>query len=152
MVARWSKLLSVFSQYQYLKMALSQHHRSSHCANRKDGSLCYFSIKENKRLVLLDGVKLAGAKAEQHAVVLTTAENWWMMTVLASCLWRSLKMSFRTSCLLLLGGPIRWKTWPAVPASSHSSWIASTAPLSFSMWAGRAVGDVMVYEGGASCL
>lgn len=29
-----------------------------------DGSLCYFSIKENKRLVLLDGVKLAGAKVE----------------------------------------------------------------------------------------
>ena len=29
----------------------------------KDGSLCYFSIKENKRLVLLDGIKMAGAKA-----------------------------------------------------------------------------------------
>lgn len=28
----------------------------------KDGSLCYFSIKENKRLVLLDGIKIAGAK------------------------------------------------------------------------------------------
>ncbi|CAJ1356039.1 unnamed protein product [Effrenium voratum] len=27
-----------------------------------DGSLCYFSIKENKRLVLLDGIKMAGAK------------------------------------------------------------------------------------------
>ncbi|CAE7677317.1 Pak4 [Symbiodinium sp. CCMP2456] len=27
-----------------------------------DGSLCYFSIKENKRLVLLDGIKISGAK------------------------------------------------------------------------------------------
>jgi len=27
-----------------------------------DGSLCYFSIKESKRLVLLDGIKMAGAK------------------------------------------------------------------------------------------
>lgn len=27
-----------------------------------NGSLCYFSIKENKRLVLIDGVKLSGAK------------------------------------------------------------------------------------------
>ena len=29
----------------------------------QDGSLCYFSIKENKRLVLLDGIKISGAKA-----------------------------------------------------------------------------------------
>mmetsp|Transcript_6557 Transcript_6557/g.14185 ORF Transcript_6557/g.14185 Transcript_6557/m.14185 type:complete len:691 (-) Transcript_6557:51-2123(-) len=27
-----------------------------------NGSLCYFSIKENKRLVLLDGIKISGAK------------------------------------------------------------------------------------------
>ena len=55
----------------------TKHRRSSHCANRKDGSLCYFSIKENKRLVLLDGIKLAGAKAEQRAdFVLTTTAHF----------------------------------------------------------------------------
>ncbi|CAK9033041.1 unnamed protein product [Durusdinium trenchii] len=42
-----------------------------------DGSLCYFSIKENKRLVLLDGVKLAGAKDdhEQDICMCFSAES-----------------------------------------------------------------------------
>ena len=34
----------------------------------QDGSLCYFSIKENKRLVLLDGIKISGAKASESGV------------------------------------------------------------------------------------
>ena len=42
-----------------------------------DGSLCYFSIKENKRLVLLDGIKMAGPRVLQINR--------------AGCLWKSRK-------------------------------------------------------------
>ena len=53
--------------------SLAPHIAGVHCVSGKDGSLCYFSIKENKRLMLLDGVKLAGAKAAKktyHLLVL----------------------------------------------------------------------------------
>lgn len=107
-------------------------------ADAKDGSLCYFSIKENKRLVLLDGIKIAGAKVASGVVRslalqgcfggnrsmdLPLTANQPCMTCLA-CLSEKLVVS-----LMLMAHVIGWLVLPFIDFIYLLVWADLPGPL-----------------------